>query len=191
MTHERATARWERLFADLDAMAAEAEWAELTAEVDDRARGEIGRLRLFDRLRGAVGHAVVVQLVTGEPAAGSIADAGPDWLLLAEEGRREALVPAEAIGSITGLGASSAAPGSEGRLGARLDLRYALRRLAQRREPLVVTLISGMRITGTCDRVGSDYAEIAGHAPGEFRRRDLVRAVHTVPTRAIAVMRPG
>ncbi|MDQ1646266.1 MAG: hypothetical protein QOJ50_2450 [Cryptosporangiaceae bacterium] len=191
MLPEKATARWERLFADLDGMAADGEWSELTAEVDDRARGEIGRLRMFDRLRAAIGHTIAVRLVVGEPVTGAIADVGPDWLLVADEGRRESLIPAGAVAGIEGLGWLTAVPGGEGRVAARLDLRYVLRRLTKDREPLAVRLISGAVVTGTCDRVGSDYAEIAEHAPGEFRRRDAVRAVLTVPLRSIVLMRPA
>jgi hypothetical protein len=76
-------------------------------------------------------------------------------------------------------------------VGAKLDLRYALRRLTQGREPVTVMLAGGTCLPGTFDRVGSDYVEIAEHEIGEFRRRTAVRAVHTVPLRAVVCVRPA
>ena len=186
-----APGRWERLFADHEGMAEADEWAELAAEVQERSRGEIGQVRLTDRIRAAAGHQVEVMLRTGEPLRGVVSDSGPDWLLLAEAGARETLVATQAVEFVSGLGALSASPGSEGRVAASLGLRYALRRLVRGRERVTVTLAGGSCLPGTLDRVGSDYVEIAEHEIGEFRRRSAVRAVHTVPLGALVCLRPG
>jgi small nuclear ribonucleoprotein (snRNP)-like protein len=186
-----APGRWERLFADHEGMADAAEWAELTAEVQERSRGEIGRVRLTDRIRAAAGHRVEVALRTGQRLRGVVADSGPDWLLLAEAGPQETLVAVQGVEFISGLGALSASPGSEGRVSAALGLRYALRRLVQGRERVTVTLTGGSCLPGTLDRVGSDYVEIAEHEIGEFRRRSAVRGVHTVPLSALVFLRPA
>jgi hypothetical protein len=186
-----APGRWERLFADHEAMADAGEWAELAAEVRERSRGEIGRVRLTDRIRAAAGHPVEVALRMGGRLRGVVADSGPDWLLLAEAGPQETLVALQGVEFISGLGALSASPGSEGRVSAALGLRYALRRLVQGREPVAVTLAGGTCLPGTLDRVGSDYVEIAEHEIGEFRRRSAVRGVHTVPLSALVCLRPA
>jgi len=181
--------RWEALFADLEGQLEAAQATELAAEVGDRSRAEVGRLRLTDRLRGAVGQPLVVRVAGGAVVNGRLATTGPDWLLLMEGTGRAAVVPTSAVTSVTGLGAFAAEPGSEGHVAARLDLRFALRGLARDRAGVTVVLIDGTAMVGTLDRVGSDYVELAEHSPGEPRRAAGVRAVRTVPLSAVAVLR--
>jgi hypothetical protein len=178
------------LFADLEAGADAAEWAELAAEVADRTRGEVGRLRMVDRLRAAIGHRVGLTLVGAPPLSGILREVGPDWLLLAETALPEVLVALPAVCGVGGLGALSAQPGSEGRVVAKLDLRYALRRLARDRARIAVTLANGAVLSGTCDRVGADFFELAEHAAGEPRRAGAVRQVIMVPVSAFVLARP-
>jgi hypothetical protein len=180
--------RWQRLFGDLEAEADAAERTALTLEVADRARAEFGRIRLVDRLRGATGHPVRCHVLGAGAIAGVLVDVGPDWLLLAEPAG-ESVVRIDAIGSVAGLGGYSAAPGSEGVVAARLDLRYALRRLARERAPVRVVLTDGTAVGGTFDRVGADFAELAEHHADEARRAPAVWQVRTVPIGAIAVVR--
>ncbi len=181
--------RWEALFADLEAEIEAAEAAELGAEVADRTRAEVGRIRLIDRLRAATGQELVVRAAGGTVVTGRLGAAGPDWLLLTEGNGRTAVVARTAVLTVTGLGAYAADPGSEGAVGARLDLRYALRGLARDRAGVTVLLTDGIAMVGTLDRVGADYAELAEHPPGEPRRAAGVRAVRTIPLAALAVVR--
>jgi hypothetical protein len=44
-------------------------------------------------------------------------------------------------------------------------------------------------VTGTLDRVGADYAEMAEHPADEPRRRDAVQGVRAVVIGAVAVVR--
>ncbi len=181
--------RWESLFADLDAQLEAAEAAELAAEVADRSRREVGRLRLADRLRSAIGHPLVVATAGGTALAGRLAAVGPDWLLLTEIPGRETLVAAAGILSVTGLGGRSDEPGSEGEVAMRLDLRFALRGLTRGRVGVTITLVDATSVTGTLDRVGADYVELAEHPAGEPRRARDVRMVRTIPLTALAVVR--
>lgn len=181
--------RWQRLFADLEAAAEAGDHVDFTAEVADRTRGEAARLRLTDRLRAATGHRLAVELQGGQSITAVLRDVGPDWALLAEPPAREMLVPFAAICGVRGLGAHSAYPGSEGAVGARLDLRYALRRLARDRASVVVVLASGGTLHGTCDRVGADFLELAEHASGEPRRMAAVRRVSAVPIARLVLVR--
>ncbi len=181
--------RWESLFADLDAQMEELEAAELASEVADRTRREIARFRLVDRLRPAFGHPVTVFTFGGGKLAGRVGGVGSDWLLVAEDFRVEALVPLDAITGITGLGGLTASPGSEGKVAAKLTLGYALRGIARDRSPVLVALRDGTGVTGTIDRVGADFLEMAEHGPAEIRRTRDIRGIRTVPFAGIAFVR--
>lgn len=182
--------RWEALFADLEAEMAAADAADLRAEVADRTRREYASLRLVDRLRPALGHQVRLALPAATVVTGRLTDMGGDWVLVDEAGG-SALIALAHVRSVAGLGAPSAAPGSEGKVVAALDLRYALRRLARDRIEVVLSTVDGAVMSGTVDRVGADFVEVAEHEPGERRRKGSVRQVLTVPLAAISLVRAG
>ena len=181
--------RWEELFADLDAQVEAAEAADLAAEVSDRTRRETGLLRLVDRLRAGVGAQLLVSVRGAGPVHGRLCDAGADWLLLEEAGRRELLLPMASVLAVSGLGARSEVPGSEGEVARRLDLRWALRGLARSRAGVQVVLVDGAVLAGTLDRVGADHVDLAEHAPGEARRASAVRQVRLLPLEALGAVR--
>lgn len=181
--------RWDELFADLEGQLAATEVADLEAEIADRTRAEVARMRLVDRLRAASGHRLSVVLPARQLLSGRLAGVGPDWLLLTETPDREALVPLAVVLSVTGLGRRSAAPGSEGAVASRLGLTWALRGLARDRSPVTLGLVDGSSWAGTLDRVGADFVELAEHAPGEPRRPAGVSGIRAVPLAALAVVR--
>jgi hypothetical protein len=181
--------RWDELFDDLEAQFGEAETADLAAEVTDRSRRELTLLRLVDRLRPVIGLPLTLRLVGAGVIEGELTAVGPDWLLLAEVGGREALVAAHAVLSIGGLAAQTAVPHREGQVAARLDLAYALRGIVRDRSAVALTLMDGSTAAGTLDRVGADFVEVAEHAPGEPRRHDAVRAVRAYPLTSLVVVR--
>ena len=181
--------RWKRLFDDLEAQAEALARGELDAEVRDRMRRENALVRLSDRLAPSLG--ATVQLQVGGPGVlhGVLLDAGTDWLLLEETGSREVLVPALALLSVGGLGRAAQAPGSEGEVGKRLDLRWALRGLARDRAGLAVVLRDGSVLGGTLDRVGADFVELAEHGTGEARRSGAVLGLRLLPLEALGALR--
>lgn len=181
--------RWESLFADLEGQLEAAAVAELEAEVSDRTRRETARLRLVDRVRPSAGRPVALCVDGAGWVRGTLTRVGADWLLLAEAPGRDALVPAARLLRVQGLGPRSAEPGSEGRVAGRLDLRSALRGLARDRAAVQAVLADGTGVSGTVDRVGSDFLEVARHADGEARRSAAVRDVEVLPLAGLALVR--
>ncbi len=181
--------RWQQLFADLDAQFEAAETAAERADAASRARAEVGAVRLVDRLRGALRSPVTLRCRGAGQLTGVLVDAGPDWLLLAGDRGDELLVAAAAVLEVAGLGRATAVPAGRSTVQSRLDLRRALRALARDRSSVVVVLEDGATLTGTVDRVGADFVELADHAAGEFRRPGVVRGVRAVVIGAVAVVR--
>jgi hypothetical protein len=181
--------RWDGLFADLEGQAAALDSAERAAEVESRARAELGAVGLVDRLRPATGTAVRLRCLGGEQVRGELRRVGPDWLLVGELGEQESLVNLTALGSVAGLGRWAALPGTSGLVGSRLGLRHVLRGIARDRSALRLHLVDGSTLDGTPDRVGGDFLELAVHSGGEARRRDAVREVLVVPFAALALAR--
>jgi hypothetical protein len=178
--------RWDRLFADLEAEALGQQRGELQAEVSDRTRREVGSLKLADRTRSAIGCTVALEL-TGCPAlAGMVREAGPDWLLLADPAGA-VVIPLAAVTAIEGLTRSIAPPAD--RVAARSDLRHVLRGLSRDRRALVLGTADGRERTGTIDRVGADFIDLALHPVGEARRASVVIGVLTIPLSALARIR--
>jgi hypothetical protein len=181
--------RWEQLFADLQAQFEAEESAAEQAECGSRARSEIGAVTLGDRLRGALGLHVVLGCGGAGTLAGTVVDVGTDWLLVENEGARQSLVATAAVRSVSGLGRRTAAPEGVGTVRGRLDLRRALRGLARDRAAVQILLDDGGVLTGTLDRVGADYVDLAEHPADLPRRSEAVQGVRTVVIGAIAVVR--
>lgn len=179
--------RWQALFADLEAQLDAAQAAELASEVADRSRRELAAVGLLDRLRAMVGASVAVAAAGHGLQRGRLTAVGADWLLLAAEGT-EILVPVGGIESVVDLPVAATAAAGPDR---RLRLGYALRAMVQARAAVRVGLTSGVVLTGTLDRVGADFVDLAEHALDEPRRPDAVVAVRTVPFAALALLRSG
>ena len=186
-----AGVRWEQLFADLQAQFDAEESAAERAEDASRARAAVGRLRWLDRLGGARGHEVGLTCTGAGAVSGRVADLGPDWVLLVDERSREHLVATAGVCALVGLGAATAAPADDGLVARAWDLRRAVRALARDRAPLQCVLVDGSVLTGTVDRVGADFLELAEHPADEPRRRAAVRQVRTVVLTALAVVSPA
>ncbi|HKC28480.1 MAG TPA: hypothetical protein VKB75_10760 [Jatrophihabitans sp.] len=179
--------RWQGLFEDLEAQASALAQAARAAEVRDQIRGEFASVLLFDRMRAALGALVRVRVTGLGTVTGRLTRCGPDWLLIDEGDGQETLVATRWLLTVRGLGRYSAPP--PGPVEARLGLRHVLRGVARDRSRVQVRLVDELLITGTLDRVGADFVELAAHSDGESRRRREVRDVEIVSLHAIIAVR--
>lgn len=181
--------RWQQLFADLQAQFDEEEAAAERSESASRARAEIGAVRLVQRLQGALGARLTLTCGGAGQVGGVLTEVGTDWLLVEDDGGRQYLVASAAVRAVAGLGRATAAPEPEGAVRVRMDLRRALRGLARDRAPVQVVLDDGVVLTGTLDRVGADYVEVAEHPVDLPRRAEAVQGVRAVVIAAVAIVR--
>jgi hypothetical protein len=181
--------RWQQLFADLQAQFEAEEAAGEQAESASRARAEVGAVAIADRLRGALGCPLVLDCRGAGSVAGVLVEVGADWLLVEGDGARQSLVALAAVRSVSGLGRRTAVPPPAGQVRGQLDLRRALRGLARDRSAVQMLMDDGGMLSGTLDRVGSDYVEIAEHPADLPRRSEAVLGVRAVVISAVAVVR--
>jgi len=181
--------RWQQLFDDLQSQFDAEEAAAERAESASRTRSEVGAVHLAERLGGALGAPVTLDVRGAGRVAGVLLDRGPDWLLLADDQGREQLVALAAVRSVAGLGRRTAVAEPVDGVRARLDLRRALRGLVRDRAAVQVVLDDGGTVAGTMDRVGADYVEVAEHPVDVPRRGEAVQGVRAVVISAIAVVR--
>jgi hypothetical protein len=181
--------RWQQLFADLQAQFEAEEAAAEQAESASRTRAEVGALAIADRLRGALGFPLVLGCRGAGPVAGVLVEVGADWLLVEDDGARQTLVALAAVRSVAGLGRRTAVAEPAGPVRARLDLRRALRGLARDRSAVQIVLDDGGVLSGTLDRVGADYVELAEHPADLPRRSEAVQGVRAVVIDAVVVVR--
>jgi hypothetical protein len=183
--------RWDQLFESLNDRFDDLVAADAAAEAADRQRVAMGSVPLRDRLAGSVG--LPIRLMTAAstvPVSGVLAAVGPDWLLLRGSRDQQLLVRTAAVVSVEGLTARSGP--AMGVVAARLDLRFALRGLVRDRSPVSILVgggSDGTELTGTIDRVGADFVELARHAAWESRRAGTVTQVTLVPLAAVTVVR--
>lgn len=179
--------RWARLFDDLDAQADAAERSELLAEAAELQRLELSRQPLAGRFRAATGVQVSLQ-AAGLVVTGSVSRVGAGWVLL-ETAAAETLVALDAVSWVERLpgAVDSRTDAAEQRLG----LGHVLRRLSRDRAVVALRLRDATTITGTLDRVGSDFVDVAEHPADVVRRAADVTRVRTLPFSALAVVRPG
>ena len=179
--------RWDDLFDSLDARFEELLDAAEDTEQADRARVAFGAVAATERLTGAVGRTVRLRLSQDRQVSGRLARVGPDFVLLRESASVELLVSWAAVAAVEGLSRRTGAP--LGTVDHRFDLRKAIRSIARDRAAVTVHTRQGTEISGTVDRVGADFFEVATHAAWENRRAAAVQGVVLVPVAAVAVVR--
>jgi uncharacterized protein YdcH (DUF465 family) len=183
-----ADVRWARLFEDLDGQIEAAEQADRAAAAAELQRLEVSRVSLADRLGGAVGSPVTVAIEGLGPLPCVPTQVGGDWALVQSAGA-ETLVALSAVTAVTDLPVATGPPHDD--IDRALGLGFVLRRLARDRAPVAVVARTGEVFTGTIDRVGADFLDVAEHAADLARRADAVQRVRTVPFVAVAVVRPA
>jgi hypothetical protein len=177
------------LFDDLAAQLEAAERAERVAESADLRRLEQSRISLAERLGGAIGADVSLSVEGVAAVAGELRQVGHDWLLMDAVHGGETVVALSAVVSASGLPAGAAQP--DDGVDRRLGLGVVLRRLARDRLPVTIVTRSGSVCSGTIDRVGADYLDLAEHAADRPRRASDVQRVRTVAFTALAIVRPA
>ncbi len=187
--------RWEQLFADLDARFEELADEQMMAELADRQRAAAGSVGMVQRFAGALGAVLRVRTQDGPVVSGVLREVGPDWVLLGQQGPGDLLVALRSVTAVEGLTVATGAPLTV--VARRMDLRLALRGIARDRSPVLITVAGpsgspGTRSTelsGTIDRIGGDFLELAQHAAWEPRRASGVRSVALIPLHAVITVR--
>jgi hypothetical protein len=183
--------RWDRLFDDLGAQFEAAADEDFAAEIADRTRRERALIGLAERFTTARGTAIDVTAAGAGPISGVLRRSGPGWLLLDLGAGREALVATTAVSTVRRLPTSAAITAATTLVAARLDLGHLLRAIARDRSPVSVTMRDAAILTGTIDRVGADYLDLAEHPPDVPRRPAEVTGVRTVALTALAIVSRG
>lgn len=181
--------RWERLFEELEASAAETDRLDHGAEIADRTRRERARIQVVDRLVAAEGTVIELRVLGAGTVRGLVHRVGGQWVLLtADNGSRtEVVVPCGAILTASGLG-RRAMPRSPSSVASRLGLGHVLRGMSRDRSTVRVVLVDGEPVAGTIDGVGADHLDVVPRLPGEATVDGAPRAAAVIPFRAIATL---
>ncbi len=179
--------RWDDLFDDLSAQACAVVDGERWAEAGERARDELARTSLLDRVAVAATGRVDVATVDGEQLRGVLLAVGDGWLSVGVA-TDEMLVVARAVSRVRCVPSLEAGPTlvpSRESLG----LRPVLRALGRRRVFVRIATSGGRRDCGTLDGVGADHLVLAEHPADRPRRAADVRALSYVPFDALLWLR--
>lgn len=181
--------RWDLLFADLEGQLEAAAGDALDADIADRTRREVAQTTLEGRLRGVSGLVVELSVAGIGPIVGEARSVGPGWVMLQVAGAMPAVVATRHVYGARDLPvmARELAGADES---SQAGLAQVLRVLARDRTVMVIVLADGATVTGTVDRVGTDYLDLAEHSLDEPRRATLIRGIRTIALSAVAVVRP-
>jgi hypothetical protein len=183
-------ARWDRLFADLASQLEAAADGVLDAELAERIRHELASTALEGRLRAASGRVVELYVDGAGVITGEARRTGPGWLLVDVPGRLPAVIATGRITAVRNLPVAVQEPPDDQSAQPMLGLAHVLRVLARDRTATAVVMADGTVFTGTIDRVGRDYLDLAEHLLDEPRRTSVVRGVRTLALAMVAVVRP-
>ena len=183
---------WDGLFGDLEAEFAGQRDAELAGEVADRTRREVAQLALRQRFAAAPGVLLRISLLGGETVAGRLDRSGVDWAVLVDPVGARILVSLPAVATVAGLPLAAQPDPESGTaaalIAARTTFGYVLRAVARDRSTATLLLVTGARLTGTVDRVGADFLDLAEHDLGEARRADAVTGRRSVALATVAAV---
>ena len=180
-------ARFDALFAGLEAQLDATSAADDDLAVEEIERAAWSEVTLLDRLRGVAttAHAVVVEIADHGPVAGQVAEIGRDVVVLhADDG--DWAISGWGIAAVIGADDRSA-PGDG--IAGRLGFTAVARRWSRERSVVRVFRRGGAPLDGTIDRVGADHLDLAEHDPGVPRLPSEVRRSLAVPLAAITALR--
>jgi hypothetical protein len=179
--------RLEHVFEELEAeFDAGLRW-QAEQEAAAAIRAEVGEVTLWEHLTRRVGGRVVVG-VGALRLDGVLLASYPDFVALRTADGRQHLVGLGPAVSVRVEANGRLAPASGSKVASRYGLRLALRELARRREPVLVSLVDQGAATGTIELVGRDYLELAEHELGDVPRRATVTGHRLVPLAAVAAV---
>lgn len=145
---------------DVLAQLEQEERSALDVEVDERSRSWRALVSWSARWEASHGRTVVAE-AAGTRVEGVVEDASDDWAWLTCRGDVVLLrTPTVSVATGLGLGSARAATGA-GRLV--VPVGHALRRLADRRDPVTVACVDGGQRTGTMAGVGADWFDLRRH----------------------------
>jgi hypothetical protein len=182
--------RWDRLFADLETQLEAAGYGELDAQVAEQTRRELAATSLEGRLRAAGGRVIELFVVGIGTITGEARRVGCGWLLLEVPGSAPALIATRFVSGVRDLPVAAREVPRAGASGEEAELTHVLRVLTRDRTATAVVLADGTVLTGTIDRVGTDYVDLAEHALDEPRRATAIRGTRTLPLSVVAGFRP-
>ena len=154
---------WMRTLTDLSAQLEHRERQELLAVAQDLVRTERARISLADRLRGAIGQEIRLEL-DALRVAGAVAEVGADWVELRQGPVSRAIVLLPSVRALEGLQPrvrDASGPCSRPR-----SLASVLREAARDRAVVSVSGGAGSR-SGRIIGVGADHVELAEAPAGE------------------------
>ncbi len=158
----------QRLLEDLAAQQLHAQRLEQSQAAAELARAERGSLTMEDRLSGAVGAAISIQLRTGDRVSGMVRRVGERWVELVEAGEAQ-LVQLGAVRQVESLpGRTRPAGGAS-----RQSLRSRLRQIEDAGRPVTVGA-DGSLAHGMLIGVWSDHCEL-------FVQREQSSQVRSAP----------
>lgn len=181
--------RWELLFADLETQLDAAADGDLHAEIAERTRRELAATSIEGRLRAASGRVIELSIAGVGAIAGAARRTGPGWLLLDVPGGLPAVVATRLVVTVRDLPVAARELATDD-VTPEVGLPHVLRVLARDRTPTAIVMADGSRLTGTIDRVGIDYLDLAEHSLDEPRRSSAIRGVRTLALSAVAMLRP-
>ena len=179
--------RWQELFDDLEAQASALERTTTDAEISERTRGELARVAMVNRLRAQVGAGLTARVCGAGDISGRLERVGAGWVLVVAES--ELIVPTSALVWCVDLPLEAVSAEAVSVVSSRLGLASVLRAVARDRSVVTVVTRDGTTVTGTPDRVGADFLDVAVHEVGDAPRRTQVRSRATVPFEAIGCVR--
>jgi hypothetical protein len=178
-----ASARWDLLFADLEAQAFAADRAIQRGEIAELTRAEQANVTLEQRLRSSIGTVIGVELLDGESLGGLVQRVSTSWILVegrGASGAAEHLVPLSAVAAVTGL--SRHAVPSVARIDG-LGLGTVLRQVQRDRAHVIVRTLGGHTV-GRLSRVGQDHFDLEETERAPVRLRTVPFAALLRVTRA-------